>query len=114
MVNFRNLSILLGALLPTAFAAPAPVTKDSVNVIQGKYIITFRPGVDSDAVLSHLSWVSDVQKRSLARRKTAGVQKTYEISQWKGYAGEFDDATIAEIEANPDVSILSPKTEARG
>lgn len=101
MINVRSLAIFIGALLPAALGAP--VTKRA-DIIEGKYIVTLKPGVDAPSVESHLSWVADVHKRSFAKRNTAGIEKTYNISDWKGYAGEFDEATIAEIKANPDVS----------
>ena len=103
MINVRSLALFLGALLPAALAAPT--TKRS-DVIPGKYIVTLKEGVDAAAAESHISWVSDVHKRGLGKRDTAGVEKTYDIKDWHAYAGEFDDATIAEIKANPDVSML--------
>ena len=101
MINVRRLALFLGALLPAALAAPT--TKKS-DIIPGKYIVTLKPGVDAAAAVSHLTWVNDVHKRSLGKRDTAGVEKEYGIKDWHAYAGEFDDATIAEIKANPDVS----------
>ena len=103
MINVRNLAIFFGALLPAVLAAPAPMTKKD-DIIPGKFIVTLKPGVDAAAAESHLSWVSDVHKRSL-KRNTAGIEKKYKIKDWKAYAGEFDEATIAEIKASPDVSI---------
>lgn len=67
-------------------------------------IVTLKPTLDS--VENHLSWVNEVHKRSL-KRNTAGVEKTYDIENWKAYAGEFDEATIAAIKASPDVSLTS-------
>lgn len=111
MTSLRRLAILIGALLPAAFAAPAPVASHSHKreVIPGKYIVTLKEGISTEAVESHLSWVSDVHKRSLNRRDTVGVEKTYGIGQFfNGYAGEFDDATLQEIKNNPDVSSQLP------
>lgn len=104
MINVRNIAVLLGALLPVVLAAPAPITRRD-DIIPGKFIVTLKPGVDAAAAESHLSWVNDVHKRSL-KRNTAGIEQKYEIKDWKAYAGEFDEATIAEIKASPDVSIL--------
>jgi subtilisin family serine protease len=106
MINVRNVALFLGALLPAALAAP--MTKKD-DIIPGKYIITLKPGVDAVSVESHLTWVKDVHKRSL-KRNTAGIENTYEIKDWKAYAGEFDDATIAEIKANGDVALVEPDT----
>lgn len=106
MINVRNLAVFLGALLPAVLAAPAPITKRD-DIIPGKFIVTLKPGVDAAAAESHLNWVTDVHKRSFAKRNTAGIEKKYEIKDWKAYAGEFDEATIAEIKASPDVSSTS-------
>ncbi|KAF2021469.1 subtilisin-like protein [Aaosphaeria arxii CBS 175.79] len=107
MIHARRIALFLGALLPAVLAAPTPKSND---IIPGKYIITLKPGADADAVETHLNWVTDVHKRSLTKRNTAGIEQTYGISDWKAYAGEFDDATIAEIEANPDVALVEPDT----
>jgi len=109
MINVRSLAIFLGALLPAVLAAPAPITKRN-DIIPGKYIVTLKPGVDAAAAETHLSWVTDVHKRSFAKRDTAGIEKTYDIKEWKGYAGEFDEATIAEIKASADVALVEPDT----
>jgi oryzin len=101
MINVRRLALFLGALLPAALAAPT--TKRS-DIIPGKYIVTLKSGIDATAAESHLTWVNDVHKRSLSKRDTAGIEKKYGIKDWHAYAGEFDDATVAEIKANPDVS----------
>ena len=103
MINVRNIALFLGALLPAALAAPVTSKRD---VIPGKYIVTLKEGVDPTSLESHLTWVNDVHKRSLGKRNTAGIEKKYGINNWNAYAGEFDDATIAEIKANPDVSIV--------
>jgi hypothetical protein len=100
MASLRNIAAFLGALLPAVIAAPAPRVPE---VIPNKYIITLKNSVASSDVESHLSWVSGVHARSLSKRDTTGVERTYGIGNWHAYAGEFDEATIAEIKANPEV-----------
>lgn len=109
MINVRNIALFLGALLPAALAAPVTSKRD---VIPGKYIVTLKEGVDPTSLESHLTWVNDVHKRSLGKRNTAGIEKKYGINNWNAYAGEFDDATIAEIKSNPDVALVEPDTVA--
>ncbi|KAK6209117.1 hypothetical protein LQW54_006571 [Pestalotiopsis sp. IQ-011] len=105
MVNVRRLATTLTALLPLASAAPTQTqTQQKREVIQGKYIITLKDSASSADVESHLDWVSSVHARSLPKRDTAGVEKTYNINSWNAYAGEFDDDTIAEIKASADVA----------
>ena len=108
MANLRRLAIFVGALLPAAFAAPAPAPPRGpvAEVIPGKYIVTLRDGIDVADATSHLDWVGAVHRRSLGARSggSSGVKKTFAIDAFNAYSGEFDDATLEEIKANPDVS----------
>lgn len=70
------------------------------DVIPGKYIVSLKPGVEAAA---HLSWVRDVHRRSISRRDTTGLEKTYGFGGFNGYAGEFDDDTITQILGNENV-----------
>jgi oryzin len=103
MVNVRRLASTLTALLPLVSAAPTQVQQKR-EVIPGKYIVTLKDSASAADVESHLSWVQSVHARSLAKRQTAGVEKTYNINSWNAYAGEFDDDTLEEIKASADVS----------
>lgn len=100
MVNFRSLATTLTALLPLALAAPTEKQQSKREVIPGKYIITLKDSVSAE---SHLGWVQDVHSRSLSKRQTAGIEKTYSIDSWNAYAGEFDDETLEAIKASDDV-----------
>lgn len=104
MQGFKNFALLAGALLPFASAAPTPVNARASEPIPNKFIVTLKEGIASTDRESHLAWVSDVHAQSLGRRQLAGVEKTYNISTFQGYAGSFDEATIEEIKASPEVS----------
>lgn len=101
MYGLMRLALLVGTLLP--FASTAPVVGRALDTIPGKFIVTLKDDVAPADVESHLLWVSGIQSRDLNRREPAGIEKTYNISSFKGYAGSFDDATIQEIEASPEV-----------
>ncbi|KAJ0151260.1 Alkaline proteinase, partial [Colletotrichum tanaceti] len=109
MANLRRLALAVGALLPAVLAAPVLDRRDEPAAVPGKYIVTLKEGAGAN-VESHLSWVADVHKRSLGKRDTdtAGVENKFNISSWNAYSGEFDDATIAEIKASPDVAVVEP------
>ncbi|TQV98638.1 hypothetical protein V2A60_007645 [Cordyceps javanica] len=96
MVGFKSFAALFLAAIGTA--APAPSG--------GKYIVTLKNGVTASSVESHLQWVSEVHARSVGRRdlNLNGVEKTYGIGSFNGYAGDFDAATIEEIRNNPEVA----------
>lgn len=103
MASLRRLALYLGALLPAVLAAPA-VNHKLPQAVPNKFIVTLKDGASVDAD-SHLTWVEDLHRRSLGKRSTAGVEKTYNIDTWNAYAGEFDEETVEQIKANPDVSI---------
>jgi oryzin len=101
MVTLRRLAVLLGAI-PAALAAP---TTQKREVVPNKYIVTLKEDVSNFD--SHVSWVSDIHKRSLSRRSTAGIEQEFHIDTFNAYVGEFDETTIEEIKNNPDVSFPS-------
>lgn len=102
MYGLKKLALVAGALLPFVNAAPV-ANPPQARAIPSKYIVTLKETAD---VESHLGWVKDVHARSLGRRDLAGVEKTFNISDFNGYSGSFDDATIEEIKANDAVSLL--------
>ncbi|KAF6808807.1 alkaline proteinase [Colletotrichum sojae] len=104
MTNFRRLALAVGALLPAILAAPTK-RADEPAAVPGKFIVTLK---EDAAVESHLNWVADVHKRSLGKRDTAGVETKFNISNWNAYAGEFDEATLEEIKASPEVALVEP------
>lgn len=113
MVNVKNIALAGAALLGFASAAPhaKQVTARS-TIVQDGYIIKLKPGVDeADFDFdSHISWVEGVHKRnmmkrSLDQRSYKGVERQFTgRNHWNGYSGNFDEATIAEIRNNPNVS----------
>jgi len=105
----QRAALTLAAFLPLLNAAPVPGPNDKTPIqtlsVSDRYIITLKDTADPAA---HIAWVSDVHTRSLVGRQegeefAAGVEQEYQIDGFKGYVGEFDEATIAEIEASDDV-----------
>jgi oryzin len=107
MFTFKSLTAT-AALVAAALAAPlARGTPRAGSVVPNSYIVTLKPELREADVAVHLSWVSDVHKRSLGRRDLAGVERTYEgVTSFQGYAGTFDEATIAEIRQSPEVDFV--------
>ncbi|KAI0457402.1 subtilase [Xylaria acuta] len=104
MHSFRSLALFFGALLPAALAAPASRKVSEPEYILNKYIVTLKSGISTTDFESHVSWARDVHARSLSRRDTAGVEKTYNIKDFNAYAVEMDAQTLAEIKAHPQVA----------
>lgn len=112
---FSRAAFALAALLPVINAAPLPAYGDEPSTVstlsvEGKYIVTLKSGSDSS---SHLSWVSSIHSRNLAKRQngtaaTTGIEKEFNINTWNAYVGHFDAETIAEIEASDDVDVVEP------
>ncbi|KAJ0121901.1 lkaline serine protease alp1 [Diaporthe amygdali] len=102
MYGLKKLALVAGALLPFVNAAPV-ASAPQARAIPSKYIVTLK---DSADVESHLGWVKDVHARSLGRRDLAGVEKTFNISDFNAYSGAFDDATIEEIKASDAVAAV--------
>ncbi|KAK8019371.1 hypothetical protein PG990_004509 [Apiospora arundinis] len=102
MVNFTQLAISLAALLPLAAATPVPQGQPAAQP-SAKYIVALKPGAHAP---THMRWVRDIHSRSLSKRDTAGVQKTYKVDNLEAYAGEFDASTVAQIKKNPDVAVV--------
>lgn len=90
-----------------------PNFSNDSDIVPGKYIVTFKPGVIATQFDLHMNWVRDIHARSVRKRaagKTineavkAGVDKVW-FNNFKGYSGEFDDETIATISKSNTVSI---------
>ena len=105
----KNLLVLLGLAAATPIP-PAPAAPSANNIIAGKYIVVLKESLPQPAVEAHTSWVTDLHRRNIEARAEAhgpapaGIEARYGIAKFKGYAGSFDDATIAAIKASDDVS----------
>jgi oryzin len=101
MVSLKALALLFGVVA----AAPA------MKAVPNKFIVTLKPSTDTTQLESHVNWARDVHARSLARRAKntvmGGVDKVW-TNSFKGYSGEFDASTLAEIKDSDDVRLVSP------
>ncbi|KAI9369175.1 peptidase S8/S53 domain-containing protein [Aspergillus egyptiacus] len=111
MHSIKRTLLLLGTLLPAVFGAPVEPRRTAEKV-PGKYIVTFKPGIETEKIDAHTTWASNVHKRNLERRDLAdrdayaGIEKNFKINKFAAYAGSFDDATIEEIRNNEDVEYV--------
>jgi hypothetical protein len=79
------------------------------EIIPGKYIVQLKPDTDVASITAHHNKVRSIHARNLARRGGDGpngtpVEREYGFGNFKAYAGSFDDATIEELKALPEVS----------
>lgn len=111
MASFKRALLLLGALLPAVFGVTGQEPRQTVQTIPGKYIVTFKQGLADAKIESHAAWATELHRRCLDGRSTAdgdlpvGIERTYKINQFAGYAGSFDETTIEEIRRHADVCL---------
>lgn len=106
MAGFNtHAALLLSAILP-ALAVPTTNTANLKHgsVVPGNFIVKVKPELCDEDFESQVQWVSNVHKRSLSRRGTSGVRKTFKFNGFRAYSGEFDDSTLEMIKANETVS----------
>lgn len=116
MVSFKSVTVAVAAFASTSLAVPfvrhsktgsdahaayADATAKGQS-IPGSYIVTLKDGTNTD-VDSHIRWVKGIHARSINKRGARGVSHEYK-GNFKGYAGSFDDNTVAEIRKHADVS----------
>lgn len=107
----------------TAVAAPfltgaAPISSRAADeVIPGKYIIQLKPDTDVASIAAHHNKVRSIYARNLARRsesdESVGVEREFQIGDFKAYSGSFDDATIEELKALPEVRSTETQDKVR-
>lgn len=87
------------ALLPLVAGLPAPTT-------EGKYIVTFNQAIPTHNFEEHMTWVKNLCKHRRQNRgdgNEEGVEKVW-TRNFKGYSGEFDAQTAADIKSRDEVS----------
>lgn len=111
MMKWTTRAAILGLLAPF-LASTAPVAqKDQANdepIVQPVepgtgYIVTLKAGIAVNESATHLAWAGDLQRRGLVKRQEEDQDlKTFDLFDYQGYAGVFDEETIAEIEASDE------------
>ncbi|OJJ94874.1 hypothetical protein ASPACDRAFT_48324 [Aspergillus aculeatus ATCC 16872] len=110
MVSLRSFLLVFGSLLSAVLAAPTLESRQTLQTIPGKYIVTFKPGTDDAKIEEHTAWATNLHRRHLEGRNViegdlpAGIERYYKINRFAAYAGSFDDATIAAIRQHADIA----------
>ena len=105
----RALSLAVAAASFLAHAAPLS-TRSTEDSIAGRYIVQLKPDVDVATFTAHREKVRSIVARHLGRRDdidlNAEIDQEYSFGDFKGYAGAFDAAVVAELEALDDVFLI--------
>lgn len=114
-MQFFTRLLSLAAAAGPFFAEAAPLSSRSTeNAITDKYIVQLMPGVDVASITAHHEKVRSIKARHLGRRDGSddGASiKEFDLGDFKGYSGSFDSATIAELEALPEVLLVEKDFE---
>ncbi|KAF6835319.1 alkaline proteinase [Colletotrichum plurivorum] len=103
LLNAKVIGVIIAAIVAPSLSVPFPQTQDGVKAIPERWIITLKPGVSRQKATEHLDWARYVHRRSVSRRQTAGVGRSFGIGNFQAYTGEFDGQTVAEIKAEKRV-----------
>lgn len=118
--SFQRLG-LIALTFFTVFSAAFNIPDDAKegDIIPDSYIVVLKEDLAPAAADEHQSWVSNhMAKRHVKRRgrggrggrRWSGLRASFRFGRWKGYAGDFDEETIKEIETRPEVAYVEPDT----
>jgi oryzin len=109
MQSFTRIIGFLAAAAPFVAAAPLAPREESTD-IPGKYLVQLKPNTDIASIAAHHNKVREIHARNLARRdgqdESAGKEREFQLGDFVGYSGSFDDATVEELKALPEVCAL--------
>ncbi|KAG0168611.1 serine protease [Apophysomyces sp. BC1034] len=89
------------------------------EAISNSYIVVLKDHVDTYQSMSHCNWVSSlIQSQStnypldelLDPDVASGITHTYDMENWRGYAGRFNEDTMNRIRRSPDVAYVERDT----
>jgi oryzin len=107
MQFFTRVLSLAAAAAPFIASAAPLASRAGDGLIPGKYIIQLKPDTDIASIAAHHNKVRSIHARNLARRDdgagSVGMEREFQIGDFKAYAGSFDDLTIEELKAMDEV-----------
>lgn len=108
MKHFQDIFFVTGALLVSLIGAisrpDTPVV--TTRTIPNSYIVVLKDDASPTAFSQHLSWLRKTNEQ-VGASQFAGQKHLYNIGNFKGYAGEFNDLTVARIKARPEVYFVT-------
>lgn len=108
MVAIKQLALFAATFVSAVSALPKPVprSREDLDIIPGKWIVTLKNGLEPSDVESHIHFASAAHARSGSG--FWGILKQWSIKSWNGYSAHFDDATIEQIRHDSSVLAVEP------
>ncbi|KAK2882751.1 Secreted subtilisin-like serine protease sub4 [Arthroderma sp. PD_2] len=99
MVCLKTLSVFLAAFAAADARAVFKTQSSKSEIIPDSYIVVMKDGVSSEDFKAHVSSVDQIHTTNKAKRgsSTGGMQRQFDIMNWRGYNGHFDPETLEEI-----------------
>jgi len=105
--RFFAIAAAAAPLFESTAALALRATNDN-ETVPGKWIIQLKPDTDIASIAAHHNKVRDIRARNLGRRDVdcEDGERSFDFGSFKGYAGSFDDKTIEELKAMPEVMVV--------
>lgn len=107
MLALTQGSIILLASLPLGVFT-LPLSDDHGVDIQDRYIVTLKPGVSLDSHINEVNAMHALACSQSGDKPFQGVSHQYNISEFRGYAGQFAAPVISQLNAHDDVENIEP------
>ncbi|KAF6811375.1 alkaline proteinase [Colletotrichum musicola] len=98
-LNINVIGLIIATIVAPSLGVPFPQTQGDVKAIPERWIVTLKPGISRQKATDHLDWTRSIHQRTVSRRQTGGVERSFGIGNFQAYTGEFDGQTVAEIKA---------------
>ncbi|KAK2741926.1 hypothetical protein FQN57_005485 [Myotisia sp. PD_48] len=111
MVNLKAAVAGIAVLVSLTDAAELLGFTGKKNIIPNAYIVVMKEDLSEADFTSHMSWVANVHSANAAASGVAGidgVKFVYNVDNFKGYSGKFDDNTLNELVMNENVLYIEP------
>lgn len=100
--------LALGSPVP---AAAPPVSRVDDSLVPDTFIVVLNSDISASEFNAHKTFVSELHEKSIGKRDTGleGLKASWEIhTDFKGYVGQFDQATVEEIATRTEVKYIEP------
>ncbi|KAI1943052.1 hypothetical protein LOZ66_000747 [Ophidiomyces ophidiicola] len=109
MAILSKISILSIAALAYVDAAELLKVAKDVDIIPKSYIVAMKGNVNDLDFQSHTASIASIHHENLAKRGSSsagGLKFVYNVHNWKGYSGSFDEDTLRQILNDPKVDYV--------